>query len=237
MSIIFATPGSGVSGLGRLRLPRTKLRQERRETRREAGRTALQRFGAVMTGGIANAATAHRVRERAEDNAARQAKLPAPATTTADVALQAAVTNGAPPPPGAVLDAALDAGVDLNSALRAAGITPDPDTAGNAIVDLRSGAGGGSLTAETIAQYPTAQVNEVSCLVGKLAEGMQLEMTQDRWEAGMVEGLSNPDGLRAAVEELGLSTEGCRPWYRRRITWIVGGSAVAAAVILKKKSR
>lgn len=45
--------------------------------------------------------------------------------------------------------------------------------------------------------------------------------------------VSDPDAVKAAIKQLGGSVEGCKPWYLRRNTLLLGGGVVAALVLWK----
>lgn len=243
MTMITVTNGtrrpqmSGLGKFGKGHGPRGDLRAERREVRQASGRSRFGKAIGWLTLGLSTAASKKETRTAGQANIIARTAAPLPGTPSQDIALQSAVAGGSVPTPDQVLDNAMATGTDLNSALTAAGITPDPSTASDALVDLRSGAGGGSLTADMIAQYPTAEVNEASCLVSKLAEIQGVTLTQVMWESGMTAALADLPRFREGVVGAsgGQSMDGCKPWYKRRATWLVGGAAVAAVIILKPK--
>lgn len=230
MTIYVTAPAS--SGFGAL--PRKDLRKQRRKTRRAASGRAGRRFLGILTGGLSLAATTKTTRQSGERNILRRSAQPSE-TTGQDIALQSPLSSGGPGEAGGVIEDGLNAAVNLDEALRASGITPDPDTASaDAMVDLRSGAGGGSLVQELAQQQP-ALYSECECLTAKLAEAQGLQLTDAMFDAGIATCFQNVDQFRMNVASTGQSVDSCRPWYKRRTVWIVGAAVVAGAAILKKK--
>ena len=227
------TTTHSISGLG---LPRTDTRKQRRTTRKAASGRAGRRFLGIFTLGIGTAATAKTTRESGQANIIARSAA-ASSTPTQDIALQSTLSNtsAGAAPPADVIGAALSTSTTLDDALRASGITPDPDTASeNVLVDLRSGSAGGSLIQETARQQPVLYA-ECECLVRKAAASQGLTLTDAMLDAGLTACFGDLNAFRADVAATGQNTDSCRPWYMRRTTWVLGAAVVAGAVIIKRK--
>lgn len=71
------------------------------------------------------------------------------------------------------------------------------------------------------------------CLVALAVEGARAQgqtLPPDAEALLLAACRQDPDAFAASLEDRGISTEGCKPWYHRRTTMIVGGVAALALV-------
>ena len=74
---------------------------------------------------------------------------------------------------------------------------------------------------------PDASTDKCACLVTALLEGAAAQGVVLPSEAAAQFALAcavDPAALEAAAVEARVNIEGCKPWYKRKVTWIVGGA-------------